>query len=393
MSSCGRVEIGETSRANWVLRTIVNMPRLRVAIGHAVAYPFLLHLMAMPETSLLADTALSVLDLAHLRTGGTVSEALQNSLALARHVERLGYKRFWVAEHHNIRGVASSATSVLIGHIAAGTSHIRVGSGGVMLPNHSPLVIAEQFGTLESLFPGRIDLGLGRAPGGDIQAMRALRLSQTTGDDFPKLVEELQVYLGKAKPSQRVIASPGENTNVPLYLLGSSDFSARLAGTLGLPFAFAAHFQPAPLLPALRIYRDSFRPSEVLEKPYTIVGIPVILADTDERANFLATTPIQMFLNLIRGVPGPLPPPTTSILWSPEERMMVSAKLGAAVIGSPSTVATKLEELLRATEADELIAVTNTYDFEDRLRSFELLAEIKKQSASPESSSRLTVQS
>jgi luciferase family oxidoreductase group 1 len=258
----------------------------------------------MPDHPRLANTPLSILDLAPLRQGGTVKEAFHNSRALAQHAESLGYKRFWLAEHHNIHGVACSATSLLIGYIANATSKIRVGSGGIMLPNHAPLAIAEQFGTLESLFPGRIDLGLGRAPGGDSAAARALRRSlHSTGDVFPELVGELRQYLGEAKPSQRVHAYPGEGTNVPLWLLGSSDFSARLAGQLGLPFAFAAHFQPGPLLPALQIYRSSFRPSQVLDRPYAMVGVPILVADSDEQAQFLATTPMQMFLNLIRGVP------------------------------------------------------------------------------------------
>jgi luciferase family oxidoreductase group 1 len=333
----------------------------------------------MAEHSRLENIRLSVLDLAHVRQGGTVAEAFHNSLALAQHVEALGYKRFWLAEHHNIQGVACSATSVLIGHVANGTSEIRVGSGGIMLPNHSPLVIAEQFGTLESLFPGRIDLGLGRAPGGDSAAMRALRGSfHSAGDDFPEQVEELRRYLGQRSASQRVHAYPGEGTNVPIYLLGSSDFSARLAGRLGLPFAFAAHFQPQPLLPALQIYRSTFRPSEVLEKPYAMVGVPVLVADTDERAQFLATTPVQMFLNLIRGVPGPMPPPSKNIEWTAGEREMVAAKFGAAIVGGPERVAARLSAFLEETQADELIVVANTYDFEDRLRSYELLANITK---------------
>ena len=335
---------------------------------------------SMGNHSRLRNTPLSVLDLAHVRRDGTAAEAFRNSLALAQHAESLGYKRFWLAEHHNIQGVACSATSVLIGHVANGTSKIRVGSGGIMLPNHSPLVIAEQFGTLESLFPGRIDLGLGRAPGGDSAAMRALRGSfHSGGDDFPEQVEELRRYLGKSTASDRVHAYPGEGTNVPIYLLGSSDFSARLAGMLGLPFAFAAHFQPQPLLPALRIYRSAFRPSEVLEKPYAIVGVPILVADSDERAQFLATTPIQMFLNLIRGVPGPLPPPSKSIDWTADEREMVAAKFGAAIVGGPERVAARLSAFLEEAQADELIVVANTYDFKDRLRSYELLANLQNQ--------------
>lgn len=334
----------------------------------------------MANRSRLESTPLSVLDLAHLRQGGTVAEAFHNSLRLAQHAEAWGYKRFWLAEHHNIQGVACSATSVLIGYIANGTSKIRVGSGGIMLPNHAPLVIAEQFGTLEALFPGRIDLGLGRAPGGDSAAMRALRGSlRSAGEDFPEQVEELRRYLGEKSASQRVHAYPGEGANVPIYLLGSSDYSARLAGSLGLPFAFAAHFQPQPLLPALEIYRSTFRPSEVLEKPYAMVGVPILVADSDERAQFLATTPVKMFLNLIRGVPGPLPPPSNRIESTADEREMVAAKFGAAIVGGPERVAARLNAFLEETQADELIVVANTYDFEDRLRSYELLATLRKQ--------------
>jgi luciferase family oxidoreductase group 1 len=334
----------------------------------------------MANRSRLESTPLSVLDLAHVRQGGTIAEAFHNSLALAQHAEAWGYKRFWLAEHHNIQGVACSATSVLIGYVANGTSKIRVGSGGIMLPNHAPLVIAEQFGTLEALFPGRIDLGLGRAPGGDSAAMRALRGSlRSAGEDFPEQVEELRRYLGEKSASQRVHAYPGEGANVPIYLLGSSDYSARLAGSLGLPFAFAAHFQPQPLLPALEIYRSTFQPSEVLEKPYAMVGVPILVADSDERAQFLATTPVQMFLNLIRGVPGPLPPPSNRIEWTADEREMVAAKFGAAIVGGPERVAARLNAFLEETQADELIVVANTYDFEDRLRSYELLATLAKQ--------------
>jgi luciferase family oxidoreductase group 1 len=334
----------------------------------------------MPDRAPLASTPLSILDLAHLRQGGTAEEAFRNARLLAQHAESLGYRRFWLAEHHNIPGVACSATSVLIGYIANATSTIRVGSGGVMLPNHAPLAVAEQFGTLASLFPGRIDLGLGRAPGGDSDAARALRASpDVTGEDFPALLDELRRYLGEPQPSQRVHAYPGEGTNVPIWLLGSSDFSARLAGKLGLPFAFAAHFQPGPLLPALHIYRSSFRPSDVLDRPYVMVGVPILVADSDEHAQFLATTPIQMFLNLIRGVSGPLPPPTRSLEWTAQEREMVAAKFGAAIFGGPERVAARLKAFLGETHADELIVVTNTYDFADRLRSYELLANLASQ--------------
>ncbi len=305
----------------------------------------------MPDRPRLATTPLSILDLAHLRQGGTVEEAFRNSRALAQHAESLGYKRFWLAEHHNIHGVECSATSVLIGYIANATSKIRVGSGGIMLPNHAPLVIAEQFGTLESLFPGRIDLGLGRAPGGDSAAARALRRSlHATGDDFPELLDELRRYLGKPQTSQRVHAYPGEGTSVPIWLL-----------------------------PALQIYRSSFRPSQVLDRPYAMVGVPILVADSNEQAQFLATTSIQMFLNLIRGVPGPLPSPTKRLEWTAEEREMVNAKFGAAIFGGPERVAARLNNFLEETQADELIVVTNTYQFEDRLRSYELLSNLAKQ--------------
>ena len=327
--------------------------------------------------SILENIALSVLDLAHVRQGGTAADAFRNTLDLARHVEQWGYKRFWLAEHHNIDGVACSATSVLIGHVAAGTSKIRVGSGGVMLPNHAPLVIAEQFGTLEALFPGRIDLGLGRAPGGDYAVMRALRRGLgSDGDDFPELLQELREYLAPPVKDQSVRAFPGVGTQIPIWLLGSSGFSARLAGRLGLPFAFAGHFQPDNMLPALELYRQSFRPSKDLARPHAMLGIPAILADTDERAQFLATTHQMLFLNLIRNHPGPLQPPVERMDWTSFEEAAVRSKARAAIIGSPETARQKLEALLQETQVDELIVVTNTYDHADRLHSYELLAKV-----------------
>jgi luciferase family oxidoreductase group 1 len=331
----------------------------------------------MTLVSRLATTPLSVLDLAHIRQGGTAADAFSNTLTLARHAEQWGYKRFWLAEHHNISGVASAATSVLIAYVSGGTNSIRVGSGGIMLPNHAPLVIAEQFGTLETLFPGRIDLGLGRAPGGDYAVTRALRKDlRANGDDFPALLEELRHYLAPAKPGQAVIAVPGVGTNVPIWLLGSSGFSAALAGELGLPFAFAAHFQPDNLLPALDLYRRSFRPSEILKRPYSMAGIPVIAADTDEEAQFLATTPQQMFLNLIRNQPGPLPPPAAHINWNGFEESAVESKLRAAVVGSRETVRQKLELFLDETRVDELMIATTTFDPAARLRSYQIVAEV-----------------
>jgi luciferase family oxidoreductase group 1 len=331
----------------------------------------------MPTISRLSKTPLSILDLAHLRRGGTLADAFHNTLDLARHAEQWGYKRFWLAEHHNIPGVACSATSVLIGYVASATSRIRVGSGGIMLPNHAPLVIAEQFGTLEALYPGRIDLGLGRAPGGDFAVTRALRRDLgTSGEDFPALLEELRGYLAPAKPSQAVRAVPGAGTNIPIWLLGSSNFSAQLAAMLGLPFAFAGHFQPDGMIQALELYRRNFRPSEVLERPYSMTGVPVMVAETDERAKYLASTPQQMFLNLIRGNPGPLVPPVEQMDWNAFEEATVRAKFRAAIIGSPETVREKLEEFLEETQVDELMVVSNPFEHADRLRSYELLAEL-----------------
>jgi luciferase family oxidoreductase group 1 len=331
----------------------------------------------MAQQSRLATTPLSVLDLAHVRQSGTIADAFRNTLDLAQHAERWGYKRFWLAEHHNIGGIASSATSVLIGYVAGGTSTIRVGSGGIMLPNHAPLVIAEQFGTLETLYPGRIDLGLGRAPGGDFAAARALRKDlRANGDDFPALLEELRYYLAPARPGQPVTAFPGAGTNVPIWLLGSSGFSAALAAELGLPFAFAAHFQPDNLMPALDLYRRSFRPSQILDRPYSMAGIPVIAAETDEEAEYLATTAQQAFLNLIRNHPGPLLPPMKKLDWNSFEESAVEAKFRAAITGSQETVQTKLELFLAETQVDELMIATSTYEHAARLRSYELVAEL-----------------
>ncbi len=328
----------------------------------------------------LSQTPLSVLDLAHVRQGGTIAEAFIGMVELARHAERLGYKRFWLAEHHNIPGVASAATAVLIGHVAGATQTIRVGSGGIMLPNHAPLVIAEQFGTLEALYPGRIDLGLGRAPGGDQAAARALRRDLARqGEDFPALVEELRGYLGPKQPGALVTAYPGVGSNVPIWLLGSSLFSAALAAELGLPFAFAAHFQPDYLMAALDVYRRSFRPSDALERPYSMAGVPVIAAETDEEARMLATTAQQLFLNLIRNRPQPLPPPVESadgLDWNDLERITVEAKMRRAVIGSREHVRQGLELFLEETQVDELMIVTTTYDHEARLRSYEIVAEM-----------------
>src|SRR6476646_11632971 len=323
--------------------------------------------------------AVSVLDLVGMRTGEPAGSAIARSVDLARHVEQWGYKRFWLAEHHSISGLACSATSVLIGHVAGATTTIRVGSGGVMLPNHAPLVVAEQFGTLEAMYPGRIDLGLGRAPGSDGQTMRALRRDlRQTGDDFPELVQELRTYLGPEKPGQVVRAIPGQGSNVPITLLGSSGFSAQLAGTLGLPFAFAAHFAPEYLYAAAQLYREQFRPSEVLRKPYLMVAVQVIAAETDAAARRLFTTPQQRFLRLIRGQPVELLPPVDSMepLWQDMEHAAVESRLHAAIVGSEATVKAGLEKLLGETGADEVIAVTDTYDHADRLQSYERVARV-----------------
>jgi luciferase family oxidoreductase group 1 len=326
----------------------------------------------------------SVLDLVGLHPGEAPGKGIARSVDLAQHVERWGYKRYWLAEHHSIEGLACSATAVLIGHVAGATKTIRVGSGGVMLPNHAPLVVAEQFGTLEAMYPGRIDLGLGRAPGGDFATMRALRrdLNQT-GDEFPQLLEELRKYLGPPKPGQAVKALPGQGSNVPITLLGSSGFSAQLAGMLGLPFAFAAHFAPENLFAAAQLYCEMFRPSDVLRRPYLMVAVQVIAAETDEAARRLFTTPQQRFLRLIRNQPVELLPPVDSMepLWNEFERAAVQSKLGSAIVGSNETVKAGLEKLVAGTGADEVIVVTDTYEHEDRLGSYQRVAQVAKEIA------------
>lgn len=317
----------------------------------------------------------SILDLAPVRAGGSIAETFANSVDLARHAERWGYTRYWLAEHHNMAGIASAATAVLIGHVAGATSTIRVGAGGIMLPNHAPLLIAEQFGTLETLYPGRIDLGMGRAPGTDGLTARELRRAlRQTGDDFPVLVEEVLALLGPGRPGQLVRAVPGEGTNVPVYLLGSSTFSAQLAAKLGLPFAFASHFAPELLHQAIHLYREQFRPSERLAAPYVIAGAPLIAAETDEAAERLATSPKQRFLKLIRGEPIYVVPPVDTMdgLWTAAERDVVEAKFAAAIVGGPETVRRKLEAFLEATGADEVIFTSDAYRHADRLRSFEI---------------------
>ncbi len=325
----------------------------------------------------LPQIALSMLDLVAVREGGTVAEALAISLRTAQHVEALGFTRYWLAEHHNMPGIASSATAVLVGHIAGGTRTIRVGSGGVMLPNHAPLVVAEAFGTLAELYPGRIDLGLGRAPGTDGLTMRALRRDRIEReDDFPHDVAELQHLLGPAEPGQRLVAMPGAGTQVPIWLLGSSLFSARLAAERGLPYAFASHFAPRLLLQALDVYRSHFRPSETLAKPYVIVGVPLIAAPTDEEAEFLASSTHRRVLGILRGDRRCLQAPEENFMAGlhPEERAAIGDFLGAAVIGGPDTVKDGLNRLAEATAADEFMLVCDIFDPALRLRSLDIAA-------------------
>jgi luciferase family oxidoreductase group 1 len=326
----------------------------------------------------LHETPYSLLDLSPIRQGGSAAESLRNSLDLARHAERWGYRRFWVAEHHNLPGVASAATSVVIGYIAGGTSTIRVGAGGIMLPNHAPLIIAEQFGTLESLYPGRIDLGLGRAPGGDQNTARALRrYLGSSGDTFPRDVAELMHYFQKAGPDQAVRAVPGEGLDVPIWLLGSSDFSARLAAHLGLPFAFASHFAPDYLHTALALYRENFKPSARLAEPMAMVAAGVYAADTDAEARRLFTSLQQQFLSMVRGRPGQLPPPVASMddLWDSAERAQVERMTRVSAVGSVGTVRERLAQIQSETGADELLLTAHIYDHAARLRSFGLAAQ------------------
>jgi len=320
----------------------------------------------------------SVLDLASVREGGSVAESFRHSVDLARRVERLGYTRFWLAEHHNMPGIASAATAVLIGHVAGATSTLRVGSGGIMLPNHAPLVIAEQFGTLDALYPGRIDLGLGRAPGSDQATARALGRDADSGDRFPQLLEDLLLFLAPASPGQRIQAVPGAGAQVDVWLLGSSTFSARLAARLGLPFAFAGQFAPRLLHEALDLYRAGFRPSEFRRAPYAMVGLPLIAAESDAQAEHLATSAYQRVLRLIRGQPIFTPPPVASMegRWNEMEEAHVASHFGAAIVGGPGTVRQKLEAFLAETQADELMLASEFYRHEDRLRSYEIVARL-----------------
>ena len=337
----------------------------------------------------LRDIAFSMLDLVPVREGRSVADALAVSLQTAQHAERLGFTRYWLAEHHNMASIASSATAVLIGHVAGGTQRIRVGSGGVMLPNHPPLVVAEAFGTLAELYPGRIDLGLGRAPGTDPMTMRALRRDRVeTVDDFPREVSELQHLLGDVQPGQKLIANPGAGTHVPIWLLGSSLFSAQLAAERGLPYAFASHFAPAMLLQAIDMYRRYFKPSPTLAKPYVMIGVPLIAAPTDDEAQYLASSIFQRVLGILRGTRGLLMPPQHDFLQqlNAQEKAAIADFLACAVIGSPATVRQGLQALADQTGCDEMMFTCDVYDPALRLRSLDIAAQVRQDSISQSNS-------
>jgi len=319
----------------------------------------------------------SILDLVRVTEATDARGAIDNARDLAAHAEQWGYTRFWVAEHHNMAGIASAATSVVIGHIAAGTQHIRVGAGGVMLPNHAPIVIAEHYGTLARLYPGRIDLGLGRAPGTDQLTMQALRRSLTNADNFPRDVLELQAYFADVAPGQRIQAVPAAGTDVPLWILGSSTYGAQVAAEFGLPYAFASHFAPGQLMPALEIYRARFKPSAQLDKPYAMVGVNIIAADSEAEAKHLATTQQMSFTNIFRGARGLSKPPIDDIetYWTPMEKAQVAQMLGCSIVGDPETVRAGIGQLLERTAADELMIVSDIFDHNKRLHSFDLIAQ------------------
>ncbi len=321
----------------------------------------------------------SILDLAHIVEGATAADAFRNTLDLARHAERLGYRRYWLAEHHNMTGIASAATAVVIGHVAGGTSTIRVGSGGIMLPNHPPLVIAEQFGTLESLYPGRIDLGLGRAPGTDQRTVQALRRDPARADDFPQEVLELQAFFAPAQPGQAVRAVPGAGLDLPLWILGSSLYGAQVAAMFGLPYAFASHFAPDALSQALALYRQNFEPTGRMDRPYAMVAANVVVADTDAEARRLFTSIQQAFANMFRGTRGQLQPPIDDIesYWSPIEKAQAQRMLACSIVGAPDTVRRGLASFLAETAADELIVTAPIYDHGARVRSISLLMEVR----------------
>jgi luciferase family oxidoreductase group 1 len=322
---------------------------------------------------------ISVLDLSPIVEGGDAGQSLRNSLDLARHCEALGYRRFWMAEHHNLPGIASAATAVALAHVAAGTEKITIGAGGIMLPNHAPLMVAEQFGTLAALHPGRVELGLGRAPGSDQLTMRAMRRNLLAGDDqFPRDVVELMNYFQPAEPGQRLQAVPGAGLNVPIWILGSSLFGAQLAAYLGLPFAFASHFAPAAMMQAIAIYRERFQPSAQLAAPRVMLGVTCIAAESDDEARFLFSSLQQSTLNNRTGTPGRVPPPVENFVETldPYRKAVIDDALGAAVVGAPETVRRGLEDFVAHTDADELMVTANIYDHEKRKRSFAIIAEI-----------------
>lgn len=326
------------------------------------------------------QTPFSILDLAMYPQGKTISDAFSALRTLAQKAEEWGYQRIWMAEHHNLDGVASAATSVLIGYVAGATQSIRVGSGGIMLPNHAPLVIAEQFATLELLYPGRIDLGLGRAPGTDGLTMRALRRDTgARGADFADLLDELLYFFKPAEPGQKIRAIPGAGVDVPIWILGSSLYSADLAAKMGRPYVFAGHFAPAQMLEAFALYRERFQPSEVLEKPYVMVGVPVVAADSDEKAEHLATSLYQRYLSIVRRELIPAPPPVESMdrIWNPYEKAAVQSMTDLLVVGGAEKVKKGLQELIDETQADELMITCGLYDYEDSLRSYEIISQCK----------------
>jgi luciferase family oxidoreductase group 1 len=323
-------------------------------------------------------TKLSILDLAPVPEGSTAGDALRNTIDLARHADRMGYVRYWLAEHHNMVGIASAATAVVIGQVAAATTRIRVGAGGIMLPNHAPIVIAEQFGTLAELFPGRIDLGLGRAPGTDQRTLRALRVDPMDAEDFPRDVQELQAFFAPAEPGQTLRAVPGAGTKVPLWILGSSLFGAQLAAILGLPYAFASHFAPDALIPALKTYREAFQPSEQASRSYAMAGLNVVAADTDDEARFLFTSAQQRAVGMVRGQRGYLPPPIPDIesYWTPAEKAHAMRMLACSVVGSRETVRRGLDRFVEETGVDEVMVASAIFDHRARVRSYEILDEV-----------------
>ena len=329
---------------------------------------------------------LSVLDLSPIAQGSTAAHSFRNSLSLAQHAEQWGYARYWLAEHHGMPGIASAATAVLLAHIGGGTSRLRIGAGGIMLPNHSPLVIAEQFGTLESLFPGRIDLGLGRAPGTDQVTARAMRRDPAAGEEFPQDVMELQALFAPVQPGQPYRAVPGAGLNIPLWILGSSLYGAHVAAALGLPYAFASHFAPDALHHALQVYRERFKPSAQLDRPYAMPCVNIITADTDDEARYLFTTAQQNFTRMIRNTRGQMPPPIENIdaFWSPAEKAQAMRMLSCSFVGSPDTVRAGLDKFIEQTGADELIVSGPIYDHAARLRSFEIAAALSAELGSPQ---------